>query len=108
MWIATHVHGMCSTDIQSDYSIIARLSILYSECLYTSFQHNVVVVNQQPQVQAVHYAARNSDYGTGALVFAIVVTFFIIFFGCWWSLICSIAGIAFAANVSNTYCVSLS
>ena len=89
-----HVHP------QTFSQIIALLSVLYSKCLYTSFQHNVVVVNQQPQVHAVHYTARNSDYGTGALVFAIVVTFFIIFFGCWWSLICSIAGIAFAANVS--------
>ena len=75
--------------------------------MYSSFQHNVVVVNQQPQVHAVHYTARNSDYGTGALVFAIIVTFFIIFFGCWWSLICSIAGIAFAANVSNAKVVML-
>ena len=58
------------------------------------------MVQQQPQaVHQVHHA-RNSDYGTPALVFAIGVTFFIVFFGCWWSLICSIAAIAFAANVS--------
>ena len=65
------------------------------------FQHNVVVVTQQPQVvQPVLYRRGNSDYGTPALVFALVITVFIVFCGCWWSLICSIAGIVFAANVS--------
>lgn len=65
-----------------------------------SFQHNVVVVTQQPQVVQPIRRTGNSDYGTPALVFAIGVTMFIVFFGCWWSLICSIAGIIFAANVS--------
>ena len=68
---------------------------------YDLFQNNVVVVTQQPQVvQPVRYTAGNSDYGTPALVFALVITVFIVLCGCWWSLICSIAGIIFASNVS--------
>ena len=67
-----------------------------------SSQTNVVVVQQQPQVaiSRVQYTG-SSDYGTGALIFAMGVTFFILFFGCWWSLICSFIGIALAANVSS-------
>ena len=72
---------------------------------YDLFQHNVVVVQQQPQVVQPIRRSGNSDYGTPALVFAIGVTMFIVFFGCWWSLICSIAGIIFAANVSIHVCV---
>ena len=63
------------------------------------------MVQHQPQpVQRVQYRTGNSDYGAGAMVFAIGVTIFVVFFGCWWSLICTIAGIMFAANVSAFEC----
>ena len=60
-----------------------------------------MVVIQQPQqvVQTVRPTG-SSDYGSGAMIIAIGVTIFIVLFGCWWSLICSIAGIVLASNVS--------
>ena len=74
-------------------------------CYNYVFQSNVVVI-QQPQVVHTVRSTGTSDYGTGALVLAIGVTLFIVFCGCWWSLICSIAGIALAVNVStNLYSI---
>ena len=65
-----------------------------------AFQHNVVVI-QQPQVVHTVHPTGTSDYGTETLVLAIGVSLFTVFIGCWWSLICSIAGIALAVNVST-------
>ncbi len=62
----------------------------------------VVVIQQQPQaVVTTHVTQAYGDFGTGALIFAIFVTFCIFSGGCWLSLICSIIAIVFAINVSH-------
>ncbi len=63
---------------------------------------NVVVVGQQPRpASTTVYRQYSGDYASGALIFAIFATFCVFFFGCWWSLICSIVAIVFAINVSD-------
>ena len=62
---------------------------------------NVVVVQQQPRPAVIGRRYRG-DTTTGPLIFAIVVTFFGLFTGCFWVLVCSLPALLFAFNVS--YC----
>jgi len=61
---------------------------------------NVVLVQQQPQavVTTVHHGYAPGDQG---MVLAVISTFVVVFFFCWFSLICTIPAIVFASNVSH-------
>lgn len=73
----------------------------------SSQSSNTVVVQAQPTpvVQTVYQPGSSGEYGLPALVFAIVVTAFIFFCGCWWALLCTGIGIALAIGVSPVYSV---
>ncbi len=63
---------------------------------------NIVVVEQQAAVIPV--IARPVGYqpsaGNAALMLALMVTLISLICGCWWSIVCSIPGMAFANAVS--------
>lgn len=61
---------------------------------------NVVLVQHQPQpaVVALHRYHAPGDQG---MVLAVIATFIIVFFGCWFGLICTIPAIILASNVRH-------
>jgi len=62
---------------------------------------NVVLVQQQPQavVTTVHHGYAPGDQG---MVLAVISTFVVVFFFCWFSLICTIPAIIFASNAQSS------
>lgn len=60
----------------------------------------MVQAQPQPVVQTVYHTNSSGDYGIPALIFAIITTVLIFFFGCWYALLCTGIGIALAIGVS--------
>ncbi len=50
--------------------------------------NNVVVVNTQPTVASTTVVVTRKDQSS--FIFAFIVTFILLFCGCWWSLFCTI------------------
>lgn len=72
----------------------------YYITLYSGPQNVVLVQQQQPTATVITHHVR-TDFGQGALIFAIIVTGGLFFFGCWWGILCSGIAIFFALNVSS-------
>ncbi len=59
---------------------------------------NVTVVQHQPQ-PVVYQPRINNSAGQGAMMFALVLTFFALFSGCFWALVCTIPALLLANSV---------
>lgn len=60
---------------------------------------NIVVVAQQPTAVPTTVQVTKPNAGQGPYIAALTVTMLAVFFGCWWSLVCSISAIYLANNV---------
>ncbi|XP_064390756.1 cell death-inducing p53-target protein 1 homolog isoform X2 [Halichondria panicea] len=62
---------------------------------------NVTVVQHQPQ-PVVYQPRINNSAGQGAMMFALVLTFFALFSGCFWALVCTIPALLLANSATSS------